>query len=314
MTTIYDAVVRHGLYLEGLKANQHGVLLDDVGAIFRLYNDAVRSLEVDSMGELTATALTKLIAERRVLAVRIYSKYTLKFLKFLEKFNKVEARMSALTIKELGDGLNRSVPLSEFGAKFSGNVWASIKRSTLPSSGDSFIDYIDNFGRSLISNIEKRIKFSVVNAETRRELLEGINGIKGKVLIKGGLVSRFTNAAKGMVDTIVQHVSSFVHNEVQSRFYDKYIWISIIDGSTTEVCHDRNGNIYDYGEGPLPPAHIRCRSRTAPYTGDAQKRNMSFYEWLTGQPDEIQQLVSDDTKSLDLGQYAEKLGSILKAE
>jgi SPP1 gp7 family putative phage head morphogenesis protein len=39
-----------------------------------------------------------------------------------------------------------------------------------------------------------------------------------------------------------------------------YRWVSILDDATTQICRSLDGQVFMFGEGPTPPAHINCRS------------------------------------------------------
>lgn len=93
-----------------------------------------------------------------------------------------------------------------------------------------------------------------------------------------------------------------------------YRWISILDGKTTQICRSLDGQVFPFGTGPLPPAHVNCRSSIiAEMLGRWLKRGPSgrfvkrderladgadgaeqvdgtttYYEWLKTQPPEFQ--------------------------
>jgi len=46
----------------------------------------------------------------------------------------------------------------------------------------------------------------------------------------------------------------------------EYIWIAAISDRTCEECMGLDGNVYNVGEGKLPPAHVACRCSTIPKT------------------------------------------------
>ena len=73
-----------------------------------------------------------------------------------------------------------------------------------------------------------------------------------------------------------------------SALFGRYVWWSVMDGNTTEVCRSRNRKVYRYGTGPLPLAHIRCRSHTAPATSASDLAEETFYTWLARQPIDVQ--------------------------
>lgn len=93
-----------------------------------------------------------------------------------------------------------------------------------------------------------------------------------------------------------------------------YRWISILDDATTQICRSLDGQVFAFGKGPLPPAHVNCRSsiiaeilgrwlkrtptgrfaprpvRTAQGAKGAEtvKGGTTYYEWLKTQPEAFQ--------------------------
>ena len=69
----------------------------------------------------------------------------------------------------------------------------------------------------------------------------------------------------------------------------RYMWLSTLDSRTTPICSSRDGLEYKTGQGPLPPAHMNCRSTTyavTPETKDLRKE--TYDQWLRRQPSETQ--------------------------
>ena len=93
-----------------------------------------------------------------------------------------------------------------------------------------------------------------------------------------------------------------------------YRWVSILDDATTQICRSLDGQVFQFGAGPLPPIHVNCRSsiiaeilgrwlkrtptgRFAPRPSrTAQgaagpvtvKGGTTYYEWLKTQPEAFQ--------------------------
>lgn len=93
-----------------------------------------------------------------------------------------------------------------------------------------------------------------------------------------------------------------------------YRWVSILDDATSAICRTLDGQVFKFGQGPLPPAHPNCRSsiiaellgrwlkrtptgRFAPRpdrtaTGakgpERVKGGTTYYEWLKTQPEDFQ--------------------------
>lgn len=86
------------------------------------------------------------------------------------------------------------------------------------------------------------------------EKVNGLHNMQARSLAKTN-VNYTTNVARSTVML------------VNSDVIERVIWVSVLDGGTTEYCEDHDGNIYDVDEGPRPPAHWGCRSHVEPYTG-----------------------------------------------
>lgn len=89
-----------------------------------------------------------------------------------------------------------------------------------------------------------------------------------------------------------------------------YRWVSILDNRTSQICRSLDGQVFLFGEGPIPPAHPNCRSSIiAEIPGRWLKRgptgrfvprddrratgaagvetiggSVTYYEWLKSQP------------------------------
>jgi SPP1 gp7 family putative phage head morphogenesis protein len=93
-----------------------------------------------------------------------------------------------------------------------------------------------------------------------------------------------------------------------------YRWVSILDSLTSQICRSLDGQVFQFGKGPLPPAHPNCRStiiaeilgrwlKRGP-TGRFVKRDertatgasgqervdgtVTYYAWLKTQPEAFQ--------------------------
>jgi len=85
--------------------------------------------------------------------------------------------------------------------------------------------------------------------------------------VKGFVQSLLTRQAQALVSTILSHASSagrLATYEQNSNLVSQYQWVSTLDGLTSLICMGRDGNQYDVGVGPMPPAHFNCRSTTIP--------------------------------------------------
>ena len=95
--------------------------------------------------------------------------------------------------------------------------------------------------------------------------------------------------------------------EANSYIVNGYIWISILDERTSNICQSLSRRVFQVGKGPLPPAHQNCRSTTVPtlitkYVNgelveaeDVEKP--SYYEWIKRQDEEFQDLALGPTRA-----------------
>lgn len=90
-----------------------------------------------------------------------------------------------------------------------------------------------------------------------------------------------TRQLRALVHTATNHASSiarmatFKQNE---KLLEGYEWVATLDGKTTLICMSRDGEVYQVGAGPMPPAHWNCRSTTIPKV----KQQFSVGSKLTG--------------------------------
>ena len=103
----------------------------------------------------------------------------------------------------------------------------------------------------------------------------------------GGLSALLNRQGQAVTNTILQHVAAQTNFNTAKTVFDRYLWVSVLDDGTTLICRDRNGNVYVYGKGPLPPAHVGCRSSTIPFDGTGPVTMPTFKMWASGQPQEF---------------------------
>jgi hypothetical protein len=121
-----------------------------------------------------------------------------------------------------------------------------------------------------------------------------------------------------MVRTAVQHASAQARQAVWEEnddIIDGYVWISVLDNRTTQICRSLDGQFFKLGKGPVPPIHIGCRSVTVAHIKDVDvfahttraskgdkggaqvPASMTYYEWLKTQPASFQ----DDAIGVERG-------------
>lgn len=75
-----------------------------------------------------------------------------------------------------------------------------------------------------------------------------------------------------------------------SAAFDSELWVSILDGNTTQGCVAYNGRKFQVGDGPTPGYHYHCRSDRVPYQSDGGSvRTSTYATWIVNQPKDFQQ-------------------------
>jgi hypothetical protein len=102
-------------------------------------------------------------------------------------------------------------------------------------------------------------------------------------------------------------------------------WVSTLDNRTTPICISRDGKIYPVGKGPRPPAHINCRSVTAPVLeaieGVTPFTRQTYREWLAKQSAATQDEILGRARGallrsggLSVDKFVDKAGKVLTLE
>lgn len=335
-----DAFTRHQIYLEGYKAHTDSTLSYILSDMRIEISTAIVQAGVENLNELTRKELQKLISKIRTIQITRHDTFTQRTLAELRQFAAADLRMQRTIMETIegktveqahkdGDG----IPLMGIAAlakTSAGNktLWASIVNTPDPATGvkpkiiiKQFMDYLRRNFRSLVAK-------AWANGWSVTELVKELFGTR-KLRFKDGFASKALRHGAAVLRTVLQHVSSRVQANVASMFYRFYEWMSVLDKGTTKICRTRDGIIYEYRKGPLPPAHFRCRSRAVPTKVGATYAGVpnSFSKWLRTQPDAVQadfltatnlsrlrkgQTVKFSTKqSLTLTQFSNKVNMIL---
>lgn len=321
---LFDVLTRHQIYVEGVKA-QHA----------REFNEVLRELDIElrklfsrlrfrTLDAMTKAELRSFLSELKKVQNRVYSAYTTKLIQQLEAFMRADVQVSKRIFATLGneddetpvnedeadaaleradDGSNL-YPLAWFLAAHNGGdpskLWASITNAPIPANGILLLPFIAGFVSSASISVENIVRKGYANRATVQEVLDEITGTKVKNY-RDGAFARINTQAGAVTATAIQHITSIAQAGVASIFFGRYRWVSVIDSATTEICRGRNGRIFRYGEGPLPPAHIRCRSKTVPVVaGDDSEPPSTYYAWMKSQPETVQNDILGAAKAGDL--------------
>lgn len=286
-----DVFTRQQIYLEAVK-NDQAAQFDETmrDVIIAVVVSLVSRAGYDNIGQMPKSKL-------RILLGQINTRLSVKFADF-----------KAVTIKQLQDimGADLAVTTELFRtfnvpgvyvktridlSAASPNrkaMWAKLTNDIVPGPGVAPGELIGSYFGSVTKDVLALVRNAYADNLTAKDILTRLVGTRNN-RFKDGLLNRFRNQYGAMTDTLIQHITSAVSQTIGKVFSDNYEWISVLDSGTTDICRSRNGNVYEYGHGPQPPAHYRCRSRTRPvFVTETAPVPPTFYAWLKDQPTIIQ--------------------------
>jgi SPP1 gp7 family putative phage head morphogenesis protein len=323
MANELDLFVRQQVYIEGYKngeAVKAEATLDEITAIVLLLST---QLGVDNLGDLTKRQMLAFVADVRAKVKTIFNKDADVTMANIGRFMAADITMTG---KVLEAATGTKVPYSTVNMS-----WPSVADTPIPNVGMEPNAVVSATQAAILADITAKIKAGYADKQKLQDFARAIVGT-GSLKFRDGLASKLKRRWATGVETIIQHTSSMVAFKLQSMASDQYVWMAILDSRTTEICRDRNGQVYYFSNGPRPPAHWRCRSFTVPATIVNLQELPTFYTWIKRQPGTIQDDVlgpsrgrelragrvkADDlqgfdrTRPLTVNEYADKLEQIL---
>lgn len=323
---LLDVLTRHQIFVEGVKAQ-----------FSKEFNDVLRQLDVEfrqlfsrlnfqSLDALTKAALRRFLSDLRISQYKVYSIYQERLISKIKAFMLADIKVSKILFATLykesliasGDFAGVEIvsedeadeilkdqdeenlfPISWFIDK-PDNLWSNILNAPIPANGLLMLPFIQGFVGSASVSVQNIVNKGYANRETPQKVLDEITGTKANNW-RDGAFNRINAQAGAVIATTLQHTTSITQAGLGSIFFGRYRWVSVIDNVTTDICRSRNGRIYIYGEGPLPPAHINCRSKTIPWVeGGEEFAIPTYYAWIKSQPAAVQNAILGNEKALRL--------------
>jgi len=308
-----DVLLRQQLFVEQVKAGQIYKFNTFAAKLLETVRDLLIRVPHNSLDGLTKTELRVFIANLRKRQKVAWNQYVSDLINDLETFTKSSKRVNAIVYGTLAFefGKDESAPLEILseeradkilaeskndktivpifgwpalrkGKDADERMWAYVYHEIIPGTGSTLEEFIDTLSLQSQLKIEQVLKQAYANHET---VSETIAKIKGSPELNGrnGIIDGISNSAAAVLTTVVQHVAMQTTAAIQSAYFNMYQWVSIMDNRTTPICTKLNRRVFEYGRGPIPPAHIRCRSHIEPYRGN-DIPDETLYNWASRQP------------------------------
>ncbi|EBB4839332.1 hypothetical protein EW606_21405 [Salmonella enterica subsp. enterica serovar Typhimurium] len=135
-------------------------------------------------------------------------------------------------------------------------VWSAVKWNPLAMNDKpaDLFGMMAGWGDTEINRLVTGVKMGFVQGKTTRQIVKEVVGT-------GGLVDISQRNAATVVRTALNHVSTQAREVTYKKnddIIEKYEWVSTLDSRTSTICRSRDGQKYEIGKGPLPPAHPNC--------------------------------------------------------
>jgi SPP1 gp7 family putative phage head morphogenesis protein len=161
-----------------------------------------------------------------------------------------------------------------------------------PFQGRLLREWLADAEEGAAKRVREVIRQGFIEGRSISDLVRQIRGTRA-AQYRDGILEVSRRGAEAMVRTAVTHTSAAAHQEVYRSFgadvVTGVVWIATLDSRTTELCASRDGKVYPVGSGPRPPAHVNCRSTTAPVIkGLPPIERQSYAAWFAKQPAAVQ--------------------------
>lgn len=305
---LFDMLTRQQVYVAGVALQLASESVYDIDAVIDNAIQVVERSEYDTLDAGSKTAFLALLGQVIAFMRRRMDAGTVKRMKQLEQLTAIERRMVAIIM--VTDSEEKTEPVSaEYAdeklkesketpvggillATTAARLWASML-TDIYGPGVTLASLVDGPGIAAEQRLVNILRQAYANGWTKTEIRFQLERLRGRLRVDAmSAATTQTSAVTQRVQEVVQ--SAFprvIRPNIEQRIAEAinattgrglYMWISVLDSRTTDICRSRSRRIYEYGRGPVPPAHYRCRSHIVPYRG--QDIPETYGEWLSQQP------------------------------
>lgn len=292
-TYVTDALIRRQVYIERLKTGKSTAYDGVALAIRRALIKHLSKYNVTKISELNKFELRALIKDIDDDVQGAEKEFLTELFLWLRDYSFREAKHST-------EVFNRTLPVKNEKEPSESSIWGIVTGTYIAALGLTPRETMRQWSAHQRTQIKKTIRQAFSQAWTVSQLKAEILGLAA-TRFKTGVIARARRTIQTGINTIIQHAASLARYKVAQKFIEfgaNYEWVSILDGKTSQQCRALDGQIFSYGEGPLPPIHPNCRSHTIPIFKDGISflrgvtrktssgvigAGMNYYDWLLTQ-------------------------------
>jgi SPP1 gp7 family putative phage head morphogenesis protein len=282
--TLYDVKARHHVYLEQVKLGAAALARPLVGGLAAAVRDLLGNVTVPTLGKLTRVQLRQLLVKLIAKQARLFQAFMDSVTAFLRSLGMAERR---ITIAIMQDFREPDDPPPKK-RKLWLPLWASVLTSYIPGVGTTIPVFLSMASTASQSAISNAVQAAYANNLTPSEAVNKIVG-RDEANFTDGLLNTIRRNNVSAINTAIQQASVQTQADVEADFVDSYQYVAVLDSRTTEICLSLDGKVFRYGQGPMPPQHINCRSTIVPIEkGGNPYPDIPFDEWFAEQSQEFQ--------------------------
>lgn len=290
------------------------------------FDSFLKQMDKDIRLKLSAVDVTELSRAKMESQIRqigallngSYDDYRKVWIDSINEASIYEAGFEQRSLANVVDGVNFRLPSDS-------QITAAVFNTPLGdiggASGGALLEtFFADMARTEIKRIQGAIRSGYVQGETTASIIRKIRGTKAAGF-RDGMLAISKRNAESIVRTALQHAASQARNEVwlrNSKVIKRVKWTSTLDSRTSTTCRSLDGQEFDIGSGPRPPAHVGCRSSTVAVLADKYKdlskgrtraqrdpetgkigrtsAETSYYDWLKRQPASVQNSIIGPTR------------------
>lgn len=313
--SLLDAIIRHQLYLEGLKLGQRREFAGALGEVERIIQQQLSVMPANTIGGMTKAQLVVMLRGLKRQLWGVFNPEIAGFVKFLENYLAADR---SLWIELFA--AKTGTPIAKLAlAPTATRMFAAAAAEPMGANGVLMIKFVEASRASAVVAVLNELGKARSQHWTREQTVNAIVGTRGAAK-KDGVLHRIANQQAAVTNTVMQHLSASANHAVGKQAFAEYEWVSVLDDVTTQVCRGRDGKKFQYGKGPLPPAHVNCRSTVKPLgvnTGEVDYLD-TFAKWAKATPETVLKDIFKDgeadvrnVKPLTLEQFKTKRNIIL---
>jgi SPP1 gp7 family putative phage head morphogenesis protein len=301
MIDLTDQAIRLQVLLERVKAGENRKLdefLREVDALLR-----------DRLGRASLTAVQRdrveaLLAEIREALAELQGRAWEGVLDRLDDLAGIVADTETKALAAALDGFDTNVPRAAV-------IRAAVLSAPLSvrGAGGGLLlgKFIAKHNEATLERVEGVIRRGFYEGRTTEQIVRDLRGTKA-ANYADGIIGETRRHARTVAHTALQHVAHVARAETwkaNADIVEGYRWVSTLDSRTSDTCQSLDGQVFEVGEGPMPPIHPNCRSTVVPVMKtwralginidempDSERASvngpvsasLTYFEWLKTQP------------------------------